>query len=115
MSSLSDQMYIKVLLFYRIVQDYLTVLPCRLRLLRIIVKTVCTFTVYISCSVMASGEGRNSQSAGDPCGKTFWCEMRTSWDPPKTYVDLASPGVVVMDTTIVPDVVDLHAFDDRLL
>ena len=43
----------------------------------------------------------------------MWCEMRTSWDPPKTYVDLASPGVVVMDTTIVPDVVDLHAFDDR--
>ena len=28
-------------------------------------------------------------------------------------MDLTSPGVVVLDTTVVPDVVDLPAFDDR--
>ena len=73
----------------------------------------CTFTVYISCSVMASGDDRNSQSAGDQNSQTFWCEMRLSWDPPKTFVDLTSPGVAVLDTTVGPDVIGLHAFDDE--
>ena len=29
-------------------------------------------------------------------------------------MDLTSPGVVVLYTTVVPDVVGLHAFDDRV-
>ena len=62
---------------------------------------------------MASGDVRNSQPAGDRSGKTFRCEMCTSWDPPKTYMDLTSPGVVVLDNTVVPDVVGLHAYDDK--
>ena len=74
---------------------------------------ICTFIVYISYGVMASVDDRNSELAGDRSGETFWCEMCTSWDPPKTYVNLASPGVVILDTTIVPDVVGLHAFDDQ--
>ena len=106
-----------ILLFYRIAQDYLTVLPCRLgQTAQDYCKNcapVCTFTVYISGSVMASGDGRHSQPAGDRSGKTFWCEMRTSWYPPKTYVDLTSPRVVVLDTTVVPDVVGLHAYEDK--
>ena len=97
---------------YRIAQDYLTISQtiqdygknCA---------PVCTFTVYISCNVMASGDVRNSQPASDQSGQTFWCEMRTSWDPPKTYVDITSPGVVVLDTTVVPDMVGLHAYDDK--
>ena len=97
----------------KINQDYLTVLPCRLSQTtqdyRKNCAQVCTFTVYISCSVMASGDDRNSQ----PSGKTFCCEMRISWDPPKTYIDFTSPGVVVLDTTVVPDVVGLYAFDDK--
>ena len=28
-------------------------------------------------------------------------------------MDLTSPGAVVLDTTVVPDVVGLHAFDDK--
>ena len=101
----------------RIAQEYFTVLLCRFsqttRDYRKDCARVCTFTVYISCCVMASGNVRNSQPAGDRSGKTFWCEMCTSWDPPKMYVDLTSPGVVVLDTTIVPDVVGLHAYDDN--
>ena len=36
------------------------------------------------------------------------------WNPPKTYVDLNSPGVVVLDTTVVPDVISLHAFNEEV-
>ena len=40
--------------------------------------------------------------------------LRTSWDlSMATCVDLTSPGVVVLDTTVVPDVVGLHAFNDQ--
>ena len=39
--------------------------------------------------------------------------MRVSWDPPKTCVDLTSPGIVILDTTVVPDVFGLHAFKDE--
>ena len=34
-----------------------------------------------------------------------------SWNPPKTCVDLNSPGVVVLDTTVVQDVLGLRAFN----
>ena len=51
-------------------------------------------TVYFSFSVMAADW--NSRAADDQ-----YC-MRTSWDP---------SGVVVLDTTVIPDVVGLHAFD----
>ena len=34
-------------------------------------------------------------------------------ESPKTYVDLNSPGVVILDTTVVPDVIGLHAFNDE--
>ena len=71
---------------------------------------ICAFTVCISCSVMASGD---DQPSGDRSGVTFQCEIRMSWNPPKTYVDLNSPGVVVLDTTVVPDVIGLHAFHEE--
>ena len=45
--------------------------------------------------------------------KHFSVRCGPSWDPPKTYVDLTSPGVVVLDTTVVPDVIGLHAIDDQ--
>ena len=41
------------------------------------------------------------------------CEICTSWNTPKTYVDLNSLGVVVLDTTVVPDVIGLHASCDE--
>ena len=88
-------------------RDYLTVLPFRLSRTahesRGNCGQICTFTVYISCSVMASGDDRNSQPAGDRSGQIFWCEMHPLWDPPKTYVDLTSLGGVV----------SLRAFDDQ--
>ena len=39
--------------------------------------------------------------------------VRPSWDPPKTYVDLTSPGVVVLDITVVPDVYGPSWWPDR--
>ena len=56
---------------------------------------------------MASGD---DQPTGDRSGVTFQCEICTSWNLPKIYVDLNSPGVVVLDTTVVPDVLGLHVF-----
>ena len=57
---------------------------------------------------MASGDYRNSRPADDQYG------MHTLWDPSvDTCVDLTLSGIVVLDTTVVPDVVGLHAFDDR--
>ena len=38
---------------------------------------ICTFVVYISFSVMASGA---DHPAGDGSGVTFQCEIRTSWN-----------------------------------
>ena len=55
----------------------------------------------------------DDQPSGDRSGVTFQHEIRTSWNPPKTYVDLNSPGVVLLDTTIVPDVLGLHAFNEE--
>ena len=102
-------------------RDCLTVLPCQLSQTaqdsRKNCAQICTFTVYISFSVMVSGDDRNSQPAGDRSDQKFWCEIRPrgthTWDPPKRYTYLTSPGVVVLDTTVVPDVVGLHAFDDK--
>ena len=63
---------------------------------------------------MASGDDHHGQPACDRNGVTFQCDMRTSWHPPKTYVDLNSPGVVVLDTTFVPDVLGMYAINERL-
>ena len=62
---------------------------------------------------MASGEDRRGQPAGDRNGVTFQCEIRTSLNPPKAYVYLNSPGVVVLNTTVIPDVLGLHAFNEE--
>ena len=75
-----------------------------------VVHRICTFTVYISYCVMASGD---VWPAGNRSGVAFECEFRTSWNPPKVYVNLNSPGVVVLDTNVVPDVIGLHAFHDQ--
>ena len=91
----------------RTVPDCVPVLPSRLdhsiRDFQRDCSRICTFTVYISCSAMASGE---DQTASDRSGITFQCEIRTSWNPPEIYVDLNSPGVV-------PDVLGLHAFNEE--
>ena len=71
---------------------------------------ICTLLVYISYCMMTSGDVRPT---GNRSGITFEYEFRTSWNPPKVYVDLTSPGVVVLDTTVVPDVIGLHAFHEE--
>ena len=61
---------------------------------------------------MTSGDDLNSWPAGDRSDITFRCDMHVSWDPPKTYVDLTSHGVVFLDTTVVPNVLGLRAFEE---
>ena len=102
---------------FLLVADCLTVLPCLLdqstRDFQHNYSRICTITVYISRSVMASGDDHRGQPAGDRNEVTFQCEIRTSWNHPKTYVDLNSPDVVVLDTTVDPDVLGLHAFNEE--
>ena len=40
----------------------------------------------------------------------FRNELRVSWNAPKSFVELDSPDVVALDTSVVPDVVGLKAF-----
>ena len=77
----------------------------------------CTVAVYISCGTMASGASLSGRPKSDRSGVTFLNELRQSWNEPKTFVDLHLPGVVVLDTTVVPDVLGLNAFrgDDELV
>ena len=43
---------------------------------------------------MASGDAGGSRPRDDRSGVSFRCEMQTSWNAPKSFVDLESPGVV---------------------
>ena len=61
---------------------------------------------------MAFGDGLSGLPSSDRSGVTFQYELRKSWNAPKSFVDFDSPGVVVLDTTVVPDVLGLHAFRD---
>ena len=92
-------------------RDCLTVLPCR-----IFDITVPGFVLsrYTFCAVWWC-LATSGQPAGDRSGVTFQCDIRTSWNPSKTYIDLNSPGVVVLDTTIVPDMFGLHDFNDEVV
>ena len=61
-------------------------------------------SVYVGSGIMASGDVGNSQSRGDRSGVRFRCEPETAWNVPESYVTLDSPGVMMLDTAVVPDV-----------
>ena len=42
-------------------------------------------------------------------GVSFRFELQISWTAPESYVTLDSPGVVELDTSVVPDVLGLRA------
>ena len=73
---------------------------------------LCMVTVYITGGTMASGDAGGRRPRDDRTGVSFRCELQTSWNTPKSYVDLESPGVVEFDTSVVPDVLGLRAFYD---
>ena len=73
---------------------------------------LCTVTVYITGGTMASGDTGGSRPPDGRIGVRFRCKLQTSWNAPKSYVDLESPGVVKLDTSVVPDVLGLKAFYD---
>ena len=59
----------------------------------------CTVTVYITSGTMASGDAGGSRPRVDRSGVSFRCELMTSWNTPKSYVNLDTPGVVELDTS----------------
>ena len=61
---------------------------------------------------MASGDAGGSWPLDDRSGVSFICELQTSRNAPKSYVDLDSPGVVKLDASVIPDVLGLRAFYD---
>ena len=63
---------------------------------------------------MASGDARGSQPEDDRSGVHFRDELQTSWDAPISFMDLESPGVVKLHTSVVPDVLGLKAFYDDI-
>ena len=63
--------------------------------------------------MMAFGDGLSGQPSSDHSGVTFQYELRKSWNTPKSFVDLDSLGVVVLDTTVVPDVLGLNTYRDN--
>ena len=70
---------------------------------------LCTVTVYSTGGAMASGDAGGSQPRDDHNEVSFRCELQTSWNALMSYVDLESPGLVVLDTSVVPDVLGLSA------
>ena len=73
---------------------------------------LCTVTVYIIGGTMASGDAGGSRPCDDRSGVSFRCELQTSWKPSKSYVDLESPGVVKLDSSVVLDVLGRRTFYD---
>ena len=69
----------------------------------------CTVYVYFSSGAMASCGAGGSQRRGDHSGVSFRCELQISWNASESYVNLESPGVVELDTSVVPDVLGLRA------
>ena len=79
----------------------LTVLPCQASWTTPNYLTNCTFSImHTEWLVPMAPDGRYCML---PLNDMCW----------NSKVDLTSPGVVTLDTTVVPDVFGLHAFDDR--
>ena len=62
---------------------------------------------------MASGDTGGSRPRVDRSGVSFRCELQTSWNAPESYVNLKSPGVVELDTSVFPDILGLKAHYDE--
>ena len=75
-------------------------------------RQLCTVTVYIACSTMASGDARDSWPEDYRSGVHFRNKLQTSWNVLMSFVDLESSGVVKLDTSVVPHVLGLKAFYD---
>ena len=62
---------------------------------------------------MASTDAGGSRPKDDRSGVNFQDELQISWNALKSFVDLESPGVVKLDTSVVPDALGLKAFYDN--
>ena len=66
----------------------------------------------VGCNVylaMATGNDGDGRPRSDRSGVRFSNELQTSWNLPESFVTLSSPEVVVLDTSVVPDVLGLRA------
>ena len=66
-------------------------------------------TVYHICGVMVSGDSRPE---ADRSGVSFLYQLQVPCNAPESIVTLDSPGVVVLDTSAVPDVLGLQSHND---
>ena len=69
----------------------------------------CMVTVYITSGAIVSGDAGVSRPRVDHGRVNFHCELQTSWNAPESYVNLESPRVVELDTSVVPDFLSLRA------
>ena len=72
-------------------------------------------TVYFVCSTMASGDVGGSRPQEDRSGVTIRDELQTSWNAPKSFVDLELPGVVKLNTSVVSDILGHLGFIKLLM
>ena len=73
---------------------------------------LCMVTVYITCGTMVYGDDRSNRPKDARSRVNFRNKLHRSWNAPKSFVDLDSPGVVALDTSVVSDVLGLKAFYD---
>ena len=66
----------------------------------------------ITGGTIASGDAGGSRPRVDRSRVSFRCKLQTSWNAPESYVNLESPGVVELDTSVVLDVLGLSALYD---
>ena len=65
--------------------------------------------VYITSGVMESGDAGGGRPRVDRSGVSICYALQISWNAPESYVTLDSPGMVELDTSVVPDVLGLRA------
>ena len=69
----------------------------------------CIVTVSIISGAMASGKARGGRFRVDRGGVNFRYELETSWNARESFLILDSPEVVVLDTSVIPDLLGLRA------
>ena len=68
----------------------------------LVISATSTVTVYRISGAMASGDSRPK---ADQSGIHFRNQLHVPWNAPESIVTLDSPGVVMLDTSAVPDVI----------
>ena len=69
-----------------------------------VVPACCVRFKYILCAVQwRPSDNGSSRPKDDRSGVNFSDKLRMSWNAPKSFVYLNSPGVVALDTSVIPN------------